>query len=324
MRKPFSMRALAAAFVLAAASGASFATGNGSGNGPTCVGRDACTTNSGPVNTANGGAGGTGGTGVGVGVGIGGAGGSVVGSGNSANLNTNRNTQGQLQGQIQGQSTSVRTDVNNDVRNSNDNRFSGSVSGSNTNTNTNSGNATATGGNASATGGQSSSTSSASAAGGAGGAAKVEGSGNSANSNNSQLSVTVEGDEAQKRAPVSTAIAPALSSSTASAMNGTCFGSVSGGGQTTGIGISFGSTVKDQNCDHRYNVYMLSALGAKNVAIAYACQNIPGVQDAVKAIGAVCPEAPAQDKNRSAAEANAKGEPTDPIVRRRLGLKPLE
>lgn len=134
------------------------------------------------------------------------------------------------------------------------------------------------------------------------------------------LGVTVQGDtiEAQARNPVGTAYAAPLTVS-----NGTCLGSASGGLQTVGVGVSFGSTKMDEGCNARYDSLYLNALGLRSAAIARLCQ-VEANAKAIESTGGVCPKgaavsAPAATNDDTAAQAKY----TDPIIRQRLGLPPL-
>jgi hypothetical protein len=122
-------------------------------------------------------------------------------------------------------------------------------------------------------------------------------------------SVSVEAD--QRRIPVSTATAPALAAST-----GTCMGSSSAGAQGAALGLSFGTTWTDAECDRRYDSIRLQQLGMTEAAMLLMC-NKASVREAMELAGTPCPQAKV-----STAEAQPV-EHTDPIVRRRLGLAPL-
>lgn len=153
------------------------------------------------------------------GIGLGGAGGSVLASGNSANDIRNTNT-------ANGGNVLASGNSSNDIRNSNTNDVR------NTNTNI-------TGPSTSTSGAISGSLSN-----------SVNDNSNSADNssrNTANVDVNVEGDtyvNKQRRIPVSTAYAPALTSGI-----DTCLGSMSGGAQTGVFGISFGGTKSDKTCE---------------------------------------------------------------------------
>jgi hypothetical protein len=141
-----------------------------------------------------------------------------------------------------------------------------------------------------------------------------------ANSNTSNTNVTVEGDkvtyEAQKRDPVSTAYSAPLTTS-----NGTCMGSTSAGAQGVGFGVSFGSTWTDTSCDLRYDAEALRAAGLHAAARERLCQK-PEIAKAMEAAGTPC-KSTKTAKATGSVQVAEKAEYTDPIVRARLGLSPL-
>lgn len=207
----------------------------------------------------------------------------MIGSGNSANTNTLGQQQGQAQGQLQGQQQ-------------------GQV---------------ATGGNSSSTSGASSNS---------GGNTMVGGANTSTQANTTNVSVA--GDtvtyQAQERNPVNTAYAAPLAAS-----NGTCLGSASGGLQTVAVGVSFGSTKIDEGCDARYDAIALNQLGERDAARARLCLK-PEIAEAFSRAGKPCPgtktaAAPAavQTASIGASASDAPAQYTDPIIRKRLGLPPL-
>lgn len=131
------------------------------------------------------------------------------------------------------------------------------------------------------------------------------------------MSTNVTHTESQR--PVSSALAPALAAS-----NGTCMGSTSVGGQGVTIGLSVGTTWADESCNARYDAQALAALGQQRAGIARLCQS-KDVAAAMEAAGTPCP---GKAKTAAAAPAEAStvtasNEPTDPFIRRRLGLPAL-
>lgn len=151
-------------------------------------------------------------------------GGSVVGSGNSAVRVDTSQQQGQQQGQLQGQALIDSSQH------------------------------TAT----------SDATQSQTATGGAGGSAaqgqkqRVDNSGN----NTGTANVTVEGDQAQARNPVSTAYAPTIVTG-----SDQCLVPVSAGGQAVTFGISFGTAVADTICEALKLARQLDAFGYREQAL---------------------------------------------------------
>lgn len=315
-----------AALVVACGAAVAAPGNNGGGEGGCGVGQQ---TNgcggTGAVNNGGaggaGGSGGHGGTGIGIGqggnatggqggVGIGGnaTGGSVlgsgnsssssgvIGSGNSANTNTLGQQQGQAQGQLQGQQQ-------------------GQV---------------ATGGSSSSTSGASSNSGGNTFTTGATTQTVTSGPVSQSNAgNNTQTSVTVHGDtvtyEAQKRNPVSTAYSGPLAAS-----NGTCLGSASGGLQTVAVGMSFGTTTLDAGCDARYDAIALTQLGEHAAARARLCLK-PEIAQAFDSAGTPCPgakkaaavSAQVQTASAGSSSSDAAVQYRDPIIRKRLGLPPL-
>lgn len=100
------------------------------------------------------------------------------------------------------------------------------------------------------------------------------------NANNS--AVTVEGDEAQRRNPVSTAYAAPLV-----AAEDTCMGSSTAGAQGIGFGVSIGTTWTDRNCVRLKNSRELTALGHKDAAVQLLCTD-KEVKAAMAAVGTPC------------------------------------
>lgn len=285
------------------------------------------------VGNVAGGAGGNGygGTGVGIGVGGNATGGSVKNSGNSSNSNTNTATGGSvgnvgnnsgnstvhnnnsnLQGQLQGQTQSSNNSNSSNNSSSNNNSANNSANNSSNNSSKN----TATNTNSNANSGNNSKNS------------------NTASGNTTNTAVTVQGDNVTYQAakiPVATAYAAGLTAS-----NGTCMGSTSAGGQGMTFGFSIGSTWKDSDCNRRYNAQALAAVGQAKAAIALLCQD-KDIRKAMEDAGTVdqcsagkaAAQTPAADKvaaseiDRQQAEAVARGESLDPLVRSKLGLPPL-
>jgi hypothetical protein len=89
--------------------------------------------------------------------------------------------------------------------------------------------------------------------------------------------------EAQARNPVSTAIAPALTSS-----NDTCMGSSSVGASAVSFGLSFGSTWTDNNCLMLKNSREMWNMGFKGAALARMCMDDLN-REALEATGISCP-----------------------------------
>lgn len=82
--------------------------------------------------------------------------------------------------------------------------------------------------------------------------------------------------EAYDRDNTPDAYAPPLTTS-----NGTCMGSSSVGGSGPGLGLSVGSTWKDDSCTHRYNAKMLHDMGYKGVAVRIMCREKSVAESAI-------------------------------------------
>ena len=93
--------------------------------------------------------------------------------------------------------------------------------------------------------------------------------------------VTYEGDEAQKRNPVSTAIAAPLVTS-----NDTCMGSTSAGGQGITLGLSFATTWRDADCVIRKDARFLHNASHEVIALSLMCEK-DSVRAAVARAGSV-------------------------------------
>lgn len=141
------------------------------------------------------------------------------------------------------------------------------------------GSATATGG--SATGGSvtgsGNSTSVNTALGGTGGTGVGGSQSQSATTGSQSIYV-----EAQKRNPVATAYAAPLV-----AADDTCMGSSSVGAQGIGLGLSVGSTWKDDDCVRRKDAREIHNMGFKPAAITLMCQNAQ-VRKAMSDAGTPC------------------------------------
>jgi membrane protease subunit (stomatin/prohibitin family) len=72
----------------------------------------------------------------------------------------------------------------------------------------------------------------------------------------------VQGDQAQERNPVSTAVAPIVYTG-----SDQCLVSVAGGAQGVGFGISFGMTARDEICEALKLTRQLEQMGYKAEAL---------------------------------------------------------
>jgi len=88
---------------------------------------------------------------------------------------------------------------------------------------------------------------------------------------------------AQERNPVSTAVAPPLTSS-----NDTCMGSTSVGASAVSFGFSAGSTWTDENCVMLKNAREIWNMGFKGAALARLCMDKLN-KEALETTGVMCP-----------------------------------
>lgn len=135
-------------------------------------------------------------------------------------------------------------------------------------------------------------------------------------------SVAYSGSQTVRNVP--SVNAPPLASS-----NDTCMGSVSGSLNVAGFGGSIGSTWVDENCRMLKNGRELWNMGMRGAALALLCTDRAN-REAMELTGFECAQTTAARRaaDRSGPESRttvyqARNEPTDPIVRRRLGLPVL-
>jgi hypothetical protein len=102
--------------------------------------------------------------------------------------------------------------------------------------------------------------------------------------------------------------------------NDTCMGSASGSANVPGFGISVGKTYTDSNCVMLKNAREFWNMGMKAAALALMCNDAAN-KEALELTGFVCPQTKRDQALR--AQAAAANEPTDPIVRKRMGLPEL-
>lgn len=127
---------------------------------------------------------------------------------------------------------------------------------------------------------------------------------------------TVDGTQTLKNTP--SVSGPQLTTS-----NDTCMGSASGSANGPGFGIGFGKTYKDDNCVMLKNARELWNMGMKAAALARLCMD-PDNRAALEITDFTCPQTKAAKDLADKRAAGAKStEPTDPIVRRRIGLPVL-
>jgi hypothetical protein len=98
-----------------------------------------------------------------------------------------------------------------------------------------------------------------------------------AGNNTGTANVVVQGDQAQERNPVSTALAPIVYTG-----NDQCLVSVAGGAQGVGFGISFGMTARDEICEALKLTRQLQAMGYPEQALKLLKAADPRVAEAFK------------------------------------------
>ena len=112
---------------------------------------------------------------------------------------------------------------------------------------------------------------------------------------------------------------PSVSGPPLVSSNDTCMGSTSGSVNVAGFGAGLGTTWTDQNCKMLKNSRELWNMGMKAAALALMCTD-PANREALELTGFKCPVRP-----QAPAVVQTDGERyTDPIVRARLGLPPLQ
>ncbi len=111
---------------------------------------------------------------------------------------------------------------------------------------------------------------------------------------------------------------PSVSGPPLVSSNDTCMGSTSGSVNVAGFGAGLGTTWTDQNCKMLKNSRELWNMGMKAAALALMCTDSAN-REALELTGFKCPQRkPEQQVTQADGERH-----TDPIVRARLGLPPL-
>jgi hypothetical protein len=116
---------------------------------------------------------------------------------------------------------------------------------------------------------------------------------------------------------------PSVSAAALTSSNDTCMGSVSAGGSGPGFSLTVGSTYKDDNCVMLKNSRELWNMGFKAAALALMCTDAAN-RRALEVTGYECPTGKAPvvvvTTTGAAPVVTEQAEPTDPYVRRRMGL----
>ncbi len=137
---------------------------------------------------------------------------------------------------------------------------------------------------------------------------------------------TVDYGGSYKVKSVPSVLAPSLTAT----LSDTCMGSASFGLSVVGVGASGGITMVDEACVRRLDSREFRAMGLNDVALALLCQSEAN-RRAIEDTGRECPATVKQTRSRSnpnssngTATASSSYEYTDPIIRQRLGLEPLD
>lgn len=200
-------------------------------------------------NTAYGGAGGAGGSGVGVGVGVG----VGIGQGGNASATGGEGGRGGAGGSVLGSGNSSNTNANSNKQ-AQGQQQGQAQSSKNNNRNDNRSNSSASNSNSNANSG-----------------------------NNSDQSVTVQGDNYEaRRIPVATAYAPNI------APTAVCMGTSSAGAQGVTFGISVGTSWTDDNCMKLEQARTLAAVLNDPATAAELLCDIPAIAAARTRVGKPC------------------------------------
>ncbi|MFC6283074.1 MULTISPECIES: hypothetical protein [Polaromonas] len=129
---------------------------------------------------------------------------------------------------------------------------------------------------------------------------------------------------------------PSVSGPNLTTSNDTCMGSSSGSVNGPGFGLSMGSTWSDTNCKLLKNSRELWNMGMKAAAMALMCTDAAN-REALEITGYECPQTARDKKNTQKVSAvslppstststSAAGQEnvTDPYIRSRMGLAPLQ
>lgn len=96
------------------------------------------------------------------------------------------------------------------------------------------------------------------------------------------INSTVESNYRAAKIPVNTAYSAALTSGI-----DTCLGSTSAGGQTSVLGLTFGTTRRDKNCEHIKNAHLIAEFN-QTAGCIYMLKNVQGAQEAFDTAGVTC------------------------------------
>lgn len=114
----------------------------------------------------------------------------------------------------------------------------------------------------------------------------INANGAGANNGNGSNNTSITSNVAASKIPVSTAYSAGLTSGL-----DTCLGSISGGGQTSFLGLTIGGTKRDKSCEHIKNAHLIAEFN-REAACVYVLKNIPGAAEAFNSVGATCAQPP--------------------------------
>ena len=129
---------------------------------------------------------------------------------------------------------------------------------------------------------------------------------------------------------------PSVSGPSLTTSNDTCMGSTSGSVNIAGLGVGGGTTWVDTDCKRLKNARELWNMGMKGAGVALLCEDTAN-RKALELTGYVCPQSMTSaelkkaygNQARTASEGDgiarvpAANEPTDPLIRKRIGLPPI-
>ena len=139
-----------------------------------------------------------------------------------------------------------------------------------------------------------------------------------------QLAADAARDVANINAGAKIRNTPSVSGPSLTSSNDTCMGSTSGSANAPGLGLSFGTTWTDANCKMLKNSRELWNMGMKAASMAIMCTDSLN-REALELTGFECPQTTRDRKNTTTAtSASTSNEPTDPIVRARMGLPAIK
>lgn len=117
---------------------------------------------------------------------------------------------------------------------------------------------------------------------------------------------------------------PSVSGAPLTSSNDTCMGSSSGSLNVAGFGAGYGSTWTDKNCVMLKNSRELWNMGMRAASLTLMCNDRDN-REALELTGYVCAQTERDAKKASEKKFLVQQpEITDPLIRHRLGLSPLQ